>query len=154
MLFSYNILMHDTAVHPGMSQDVGYVTDADVDGQRFWHADIPQFRYFSQNDPFGVLQPPIYGNNRPVGMGANWYNIDPRPTGPEGFASFPYQGNLRFRHNKETVCNAGFADGHVEGIVAKINPDKTMKSHTALRKYFMIKWPSGMGIHPNPNYPS
>ena len=58
----------------------------------------PQFRYYRCTDPFGQFPPFVFGNNKPVGMntGSNiWKNIDPPPTGSDGFNTFPYQGNLR-----------------------------------------------------------
>ena len=38
----------------------------------------------------------------------------------------------------------GFADGHVEAIKGKFNPDKTMKANDAIRKLWMIRWPTGI----------
>ena len=158
----FTALMWDTNVQPGMATDVGYVCGADIDGQRFWRgAFTPQFRYYSAHDPFGQFPPFVFGNNKPVGMntGTNiWKNIDPAPTGPDGFNTYPYQGNLRFRHSKGTACNVGYADGHVAQFVGRFKNDGTLfstspMSHDALRKYFMVKWPSGLGIFPNPNAP-
>ena len=154
-LFPFTILIHDTAVHlPGMNEDVGYVGDADVDGQRFWRAAaIPQHRYYDFSDPYSRIPPGIYGNNKPTVMGSNWKNIDPRPLGAEGFNTFPYQGNLRFRHNKNTTCNVGYADGRVERVEAKFLANGDLRTHGALRKSFMIKWPNGMGLQRNPSVP-
>jgi prepilin-type N-terminal cleavage/methylation domain-containing protein/prepilin-type processing-associated H-X9-DG protein len=153
-LFNFTILIHDTAVFPGMIQDIGYVGNADVDLQRMWAgASTPQWRYYDIADRYGQLPPGLLGNNRPVRFAVDWRNIDPVPTGPEGFAGYPYQGNLRFRHNKNTSCNVGYADGRVESIKAKLNPNGSMRSHDALRKSFMIKWPAGLGIERNPNVP-
>jgi prepilin-type N-terminal cleavage/methylation domain-containing protein/prepilin-type processing-associated H-X9-DG protein len=155
-LMPFTILAYDTAVHlPGMSQDIGYVTGGDIDNQRFWTGPH-QVRYYSIKDPFGRIPPGIVGQNRPVGMnvGGNiWKNIDPAPTGPEGFNTFPYQGNLRFRHNKDKSVNVLYADGRVESIEAKLRPDKTMVSHPVLRKSFQTKWPSGLGLGPDTNQP-
>jgi prepilin-type N-terminal cleavage/methylation domain-containing protein/prepilin-type processing-associated H-X9-DG protein len=146
-LFPFTILVHDTAVVPGMIDDVGYVTDADVDAQRMWiGAATPQYRYYDFSDPFASLPPGAFGNNKPVAMGTNWKNIDPPATRADGFNTFPYQGNLRFRHNKNTSINVGYADGRVESSPAKFNPSKSMRSHAVLRKSFMIKWPAGLGI--------
>src|SRR5262249_39609175 len=129
----------------------------DIDSQRFWRgAGIPQYRFYSQADPFGQLVPPIYGNNRGISLdvGGNlWYNIDPPPTGSDGFNTFPYQGNLRFRHGRNTTCNVGYADGHVAQLTGKFNAAGRPLSHDAIRKYFMVRWPSGGGIGANPNFP-
>ena len=147
-LFPHNILIWDTSVSPGLENNVGYLLGADVDEtHRFWSPDVPQYRYFDPADVYGRIPPGIYGNNRPVKFPTSWRNIDPQD--PEGDGpGYPYQGNLRFRHAKETAVNVGFADGHVESIKGKMNGDKTMSKsgtgHDALRKYFMMKWPAGI----------
>lgn len=156
-LLPFMILIHDTAVVPGMIEDVGYVTDADVDAQEFWRdTQFPQRRYYQKNDPYtnatGALA--RFRQNNPVAFagstGSNaWFNIDPIPTGPEGFNGPYYQGNLRFRHGNNDVVNVGYADGRVEGIQASFHPDKSMKKHSIPRRAFMIKWPNGFGLRPN-----
>jgi prepilin-type N-terminal cleavage/methylation domain-containing protein/prepilin-type processing-associated H-X9-DG protein len=157
-LMPFTVLIHDTAIHlPGMTQDVGYVGDADVDAQAFWAAAaIPQHRYYEVNDRYAAMTNPAlrrWQQNNPVAFGNPWYNIDPPPTGPEGFNSYYYQGNLRYRHGKNNTCNVGYADGRVEGIQAQFNPDGSMKKPGLVRKNFMIKWPKGMGLRPNPSVP-
>jgi prepilin-type N-terminal cleavage/methylation domain-containing protein/prepilin-type processing-associated H-X9-DG protein len=148
-LFPFTILIHDTAVMPGMINDVGYVTDADVDGQRMWRGAVtPQFRYYDFADPYSRIPPGVYGQNKPVGLGGGWKNIDPSDWG------IPYQGNLRWRHNKNQSMNVGYADGRVESVQAKFKSDNTLQStHNVLRKSFMIKWPSGMGIQRDTSVP-
>jgi prepilin-type processing-associated H-X9-DG protein len=153
----FTALVWDTAVCEGMKNDVGYVTGADIDGQRFWQgATAPQLRYYSQHDPFGQVPPGQYSNNKPVGLnvGSNvWKNIDPPPLANNfGFNTYPYQGNLRYRHSKQTACNVGFADGHVGQFFGRFKSDKTVMSHDALRKNFMVKWPTGIG--PDPGLPN
>ena len=74
-----------------------------------------------------------------------YYNREPKSLDGE---RWPYQGNLRFRHRKDTTCNAGFIDGSVRQFTAKVNPNLTVKSHDALRRYFMLKWPSGVPANP------
>jgi prepilin-type N-terminal cleavage/methylation domain-containing protein/prepilin-type processing-associated H-X9-DG protein len=152
-LFSHNILIHDTAVLPNSDENVGYLSNADVDGQRIWAGAITaQWRYYDPADVYASFPPGALGNNQPVrlNVGSNIYkNIDPAAAG------FPYQGNLRFRHNKETACNVGYSDGHVGQIIGKFKKDKTLDSvggiprHDALRKYFMPKWPAGVNRDPN-----
>jgi prepilin-type N-terminal cleavage/methylation domain-containing protein/prepilin-type processing-associated H-X9-DG protein len=136
-------LVWDTAIQRGWENNVGFLLGADIDGQRFWDgAKSPQKRYYSVVDAFGRIGPGIFGQNRTVqidGGGWRWYNIDPGEP-----KHFPYQGNLRFRHVKGTTCNAAFADGSVRQFTAKLNADKSMKSHDALRRNFMIKWPPGV----------
>lgn len=146
------VLLWDTACYPFEENSVGYLVGGDIDSQRFWTgAGIPQYRYFSQADPFAGMGGGL-GNNDPVRLnvgGSPFFNIDPL-SGPGG-PSYPYQGNLRFRHQGNTACNAGFVDGHVEAFLAKVNPDKSVKNHTALRRYFMTKYPSG--VIPDPGTP-
>ena len=146
-LFVHNLLIWDTSVSAGLDNNVGYLTGADLDNQRFWGgATYPQHRFYDPADVYGRIPPGVNGNNKPVNMGANWNNVDPAdPDG--GGPGFPYQGNLRFRHAKETAVNAGFMDGHVEPIKGKFKSDRTLvsaTSHDAIRKLFMIKWPSGI----------
>lgn len=156
-LMPFSILIHDTAIFPGMIEDVGYVENADVDEQWFWRgAQYPQRRYYDQRDVYGHLpSPPLrrFGNNHPVVFPTTWKNIDPVPTSPEGFAGYPYQGNLRFRHGKNNSVNVGYADGRVENISATFNDNGTMRKHDIPRKAFMIKWPNGMGIQRNNTVP-
>jgi prepilin-type N-terminal cleavage/methylation domain-containing protein/prepilin-type processing-associated H-X9-DG protein len=151
-------LIWDTAVRPNWENNVGHLTGADIDGERFWQgADIPQYRYYRVHDPFSRLPPGTFGNNKPVQLDVGQYvykNIDPG-TSDNDADRFPYQGNLRFRHGKGTQCNVGFADGSVRQFTAKFKSDKTLqdnsplnRSHDALRRYFMIKWPPGVPAKP------
>jgi prepilin-type processing-associated H-X9-DG protein len=145
-LFPHNALVWDTAVLPSSDENVGYLTGADVDDvQRLWRgsAHTPQFGFFDQRDIYGRFPPGQYGNNRPVLFPSTWRNID--PTGP----SYPYQGNLRFRHGKGTTCNVGFADGHVAAFKASYQPNGAMRTNDALRKHFMPRWPSGLARNPS-----
>ncbi|MGH7176848.1 MAG: type II secretion system protein [Tepidisphaeraceae bacterium] len=143
-LLPFTILLHDTAVFPGMNNDVGYVSDADVDQQRMWQAARhPQQRYYDPYDKYARVGTGSMSQNKPVTFAANWRNIDPRPTDRFGFAGYPYQGNLRFRHARQTTVNCGFADGHVEAL----------RQNQVLRKSFMIRWPRGMGIARDPSVP-
>ena len=144
-------LVWDTAIQSDWQNSVGFLLGADIDGQRFWDgARAPQLRYFSIKDPFGRIGPGIMGQNRPVNIeagGWRWTNVDPgRPD-----THFPFQGNLRYRHAKGTACNVGFADGSVRQFRAKLNGDLSLKSHDALRRNFMIKWPPG--VPPDPSVP-
>ena len=167
-LMPFTVLVHDTAIHlPGMTQDIGFISDADVDEQSFWgwnSEPCPQRRYYDPTDPYAHfpvqtfhrfrLNQPITFMMRPSGCIAEpWFNIDPPPNGPDGFNSYPYQGNLRYRHGENNRCNVGFADGRVEAIQADFYPNGTMKRPGLTRKSFMIKWPKGMGIEPNPSMP-
>jgi prepilin-type processing-associated H-X9-DG protein len=144
-------LFWDTAIRPGWENNVGHLTGADIDDQRFWQgATTPQKRYFMAGDPYGATPPGAFGQNKPVilNVGTNVFrNKDPNTSTLE---RFPYQGNLRFRHNKNTMCNVGFADGSVRQFTAKLNRDgQRVQSHDALRRYFMTKWPSGVPADPN-----
>ena len=122
----------------------------DIDDGRFWNgANVPQRRYYMLQDPFAHVPPFIYGQNKPVLMKIGstvWYNRDPGPSD-----LWPYNGNLRFRHRKNTTCNVAFADGSVRQFTGRFNPDKSMRQHDALRRYFMVRWPTG--LPPHPDYP-
>jgi prepilin-type processing-associated H-X9-DG protein len=146
LMLKETALFWDTAVRPNWENNVGHSTGADIDDQRFWQgARTPQYRYYSIKDILGQIPPGIMGQNKPVllNVGSNiFYNKDPNTSALE---RFPYQGNLRFRHNKNTACNVGFSDGSVRQFTAKLQPDKLrVQSHDALRRYFMIKWPAGV----------
>jgi prepilin-type processing-associated H-X9-DG protein len=143
----------DTAVFPGSENNVGFLTSGDLDGQGFWAgAATPEKRYLFANDPLGQFPPPGPAN---LGQGGlvklnltgqpAFKNIDPG-VNPADAPVFNYQGNLRFRHNKETQCNVGFADGHVEAFTCHMERDKTVKNlnHDAIRRKFMIKPPSSV----------
>ena len=150
MLREGTAVIWDTPIKPSFANTQGYLTGADIDGQRFWNgAHTPQFRYFSPHDPFGQFPPGGFGHNRPVTLnvgGVVYQNIDPPAT-----ASYPYQGNLRFRHTDQTQCNAAFSDGSVRQFTATIGTNNTVSSHDALRRYFMIHWPPR--TRPNPSVP-
>jgi prepilin-type N-terminal cleavage/methylation domain-containing protein/prepilin-type processing-associated H-X9-DG protein len=144
-------LVWDTGIKPNWDEHPGYLVSFDLDAQQFWEgARVPQFRYYSIKDVFSRIPPGLHGQNRPVKLGGieGFYNRD-----PSAWEAYPYQGNLRFRHRHDTTCNAGFADGSVRAFSAKMRYDKWVDParHTALRRYFMTKWPPG--VPPNFNYP-
>jgi prepilin-type processing-associated H-X9-DG protein len=148
-------LVWDTAVFVESDYDIDFPLGLDIDGERFMKgAATPQFRYYSKRDPFAAL-PGHYGQNAPIRLDSGkvaYRNIDPashRMNSKESAA--PYRGNLRFRHSEGTGCNAGFADGSVGRFVAVPRPDKTIESHNALRRNFMILWPGG--VPADPAYP-
>ena len=145
-LFPHNALVWDTSVSNGLENNVGYLLGADLDGQRFWTPDVPQHRYYDPADVYAKLQGGALGNQKPVRFNVGspvWKNIDPHDP-DDGGPGYPYQGNMRFRHNKNTACNVGFADGSVRQYVGKFKGNGEMQSHDAIRKDFMIKWPSGL----------
>jgi len=150
------VLAWETAVDEGTEGNVHSEGGGSIDGERFLIGSVhPQCRYYSVNDPFSQIPPGTYGNNRPVRMDSvsgPWRNIDPAGQFYRDFV-FPYDGNLRFRHNRNTTCNVGFADGHVGQFTGKFKSDGRVITHDALRKYFMVKWPSGVGIGPDPTLP-
>lgn len=165
MMLKETVLVWDTGIRPDFDETPGYLVGADIDiRERFWFGALnPQWRYFQESDPYErFVGQPGMGNNRPVHLSwdtstRKYYNIEPGvpDTGGSGIGDqrWPYQGNLRFRHNKDTACNAGFSDGSVRQFTAKMNPDKSIdqQKHTALRRYFMIKWPSGTPRNPGAN---
>jgi prepilin-type processing-associated H-X9-DG protein len=143
LMMPHTAVVWDTAVQPGWEQSVGFLLGADIDSQRFWEgARTPQMRYYTPKDPFAQLPPGNYGSSKPIQLSVSsfrWYNID-----PQADTHYPYQGNLRFRHGKNTRCNVGFADGSVRSFTVKLRPDKSVIQHDALRRNFMIKWPPGV----------
>jgi len=155
-LLPESAVVWDTSVNWGFERRPFARIGLDIDGQRIaWvGSTVPQARFYTISDPFSRIPPRTFGQNMPVvfNMGSDiFYNRDPAPP-PPGAGQWPYQGNLRFRHRKNTTCNVAFSDGSVRQFTAKMNPDKTLKSHDALRRYFMLKWPTG--VRPHPNYPS
>jgi prepilin-type processing-associated H-X9-DG protein len=139
-------MIWDNAIIDGLTHDGSFWQSsiaAEVDDQRLGAGALhPQYRYYSDNDPFAQVPPGQYGNNKPVRL-LFWPNRD-------GGASF---GRLRFRHNRNTTCNVGYVDGHVAKFTGRFTPEGKAISHDALRKYFMVKWPSGIGIGPDPDIP-
>jgi prepilin-type processing-associated H-X9-DG protein len=151
MLREGTALFWDTGIKPTWQNNEGYTIGADIDGQRFWNgAQTPQYRYFSPHDPFGAFPPGILGHNVPVRL--NVGSIEYRNIDPPADGTFPYQGNLRFRHENQTQCNVAFSDGSVRQFTAVLGADNRVTSHDALRRYFMIHWPPG--VRPNPGIPS
>ena len=138
-------LLWDTAVQPGWGREPGFLVGLDIDDQRFWRgAESPQFRYYSVTDPFAnpVISGGVLGYQRRIVLDVKtfpWRNIDPPD---QRFA--PYQGNLRFRHRKETTCNAGFADGSVRQFTVTLDYAGRVRAVDAIRRYFMTKWPQGV----------
>jgi prepilin-type N-terminal cleavage/methylation domain-containing protein len=144
-------VLWDTGIFLGWDESTGFLVGADIDSEFFWNgAHTPQYRYYSIKDVFGQIPPGIRGQNRAVNLNVGSYIFQNREPGTVATDRWPYQGNLRFRHNKGTVCNAAIADGSVRQFTAKMNSDRlTVKSHDALRRYFMIKWPAGVPANPS-----
>ena len=152
-LLKDSAVVWDTGIPPEFAENSGFLVGADIDQERFWQgAHTPQYRYFSLRDPFAHLQGGAFGQNRPVSLDVGQYVFQNREPGPIATDRWPYQGQLRFRHNKNSVCNAGMADGSVRQFTVKVAQDRLkVISHDALRRYFMIKWPPG--VPPNVNIP-
>jgi prepilin-type processing-associated H-X9-DG protein len=80
-------------------------------------------------------------------------NVDPGGT----VMPAEFVGNVRFRHQRNTIANVAFADGSVQGMVLNknrtISGDGGVESHetTILRRMIKIRWPSGFG--PSGNLP-
>jgi prepilin-type processing-associated H-X9-DG protein len=144
-------VLWDTALVVGWEDDPQYRMGMDIDGQRIWHgARTPQFRFYGPRDPFLDIPPGTFAYNRPVNLSQpNWTYRNRETISESDF--WTYQGNLRFRHKKNTTCNAAFADGSVRAFTAKQNPDRSVRDHDALRRYFMLKWPPG--VAPDPGVP-
>lgn len=148
-------LVWDTAIVANSGFDMDYIVGRDIDDQRFWKgAATPQLRYYTRKDLLAGM-PGKLGQSQPVRLSVGleaFLNIDPvidlTQSNPQ---ATPYHGNLRFRHQQGTVCNVAFGDGHVDRFVAVPRADKTIQSHNALRRNFMINWP--VGIPADPAYP-
>jgi prepilin-type processing-associated H-X9-DG protein len=146
MLSSGTALIWDTAIGVNAPNDHTYLVGADVDDvQRFWGGAVhPQYRYFDPADVYQNIPPGVFGNSKPIRFSvSSFLNIDPPVNG------YPYQGNLRFRHEDQTQCNVLFSDGSVRRFTAVVRPDLTIQSHDALRRYFMINWPPGVTRDPS-----
>src|SRR5688500_2371849 len=146
LLLKETAVVWDTGLLHGWEQRPELRFGGDIDNQRIWAgAGVPQYRYFTAKDIFAHFTPGLFGQNRPVLLnvgGSRFYNRDPGPHD----TLHPYQGNLRFRHGKNTTCNVGFSDGSVRQFTGKFKADKSLENpaaHDALRRYFMIKWPTG-----------
>ncbi|HEY7089248.1 MAG TPA: type II secretion system protein [Tepidisphaeraceae bacterium] len=147
---SEKILIHDTAVMPGMENNIGWAVNYDVDffagfgSGRFTNPAFPQYRFFDPRDIYMRVGSGAYSNNMPVAFYTGWRNKDPGQDNEFGAGWFPCQGNIRFRHGNNNVCNALFADGHAAGMSAKFLPDGSIDTHEVLRKYFMPQWQTGI----------
>jgi prepilin-type N-terminal cleavage/methylation domain-containing protein/prepilin-type processing-associated H-X9-DG protein len=141
-------VVYDTGIFQGSEHMPHWWIGGDIDGQRIWLGNMtPQYRYITVKDIFAQF-PGNLGHNRPALLdvhGVRFYNAEP---GLAQSPPWPYQGNLRFRHRRDTTCNVAFADGSVRQFTAKMNRDKTVKSHDALRRYFQLKWPTGVPVDP------
>ena len=115
------------------------------------HPLITAYRYTDRKapDPFAELEG--YQRDEPIFISAEdteaarAYNTD--VVGNVGRWTMQ-EGAPRFRHGRSKTCNVLFADGSVRGTTW----DPTRKKTTAaggvmndfLRKYLMIKWPTGV----------
>jgi type II secretory pathway pseudopilin PulG len=142
----------DTGIIQDWDHDPRWRLGGDIDGQRIWRGALtPQFRFQTPGDVFGRIPPRAYGQTRPVMLDVGPHVFHNREPGALSVERWPYQGNLRFRHRRDTTCNVGFSDGSVRQFTARVNANLTVKSHDALRQYFMLKWPPG--VPPDPSVP-
>jgi prepilin-type processing-associated H-X9-DG protein len=61
-------------------------------------------------------------------------NEDWIPTTAQPTSTYPWRGNVRFRHNLNKVGNFVFADGHIESLTAK----------DCKRNMWLLRWPTGL----------
>ena len=142
----------DTGIIQDWDHDPRWRLGGDIDGQRIWRGALtPQYRFQTPGDVFGRIPPRAYGQTRPVMLDVGPHVFHNREPGALSVERWPYQGNLRFRHRRDTTCNVGFSDGSVRQFTARVNANLTVKSHDALRQYFMLKWPPG--VPPDPSVP-
>ena len=129
-LFPHNILLFDT--NAMLNSDTMYATGFDVDYQYFIDPGDTEARFFRGDDPYNGNK--FRGSALPVITEANQNQDfgDASTTNPP----YPYQGNIRYRHNGDRVGNFVFADGHVDSL----RPDQV------IRYMFKLRWPSGMPV--------
>lgn len=136
---------------------------SDVDYGRLWYPQFAYLRYIGKNDfPLNSpterldqgIQFPHEDLSDQYGFGFKWVNSD----SGTGSSVVPAQfGGPRFRHNNNTVCNVGFADGSVRSFTVNTKAvaylddfgDKVAKTDF-LRRYLLIKAPGGL---PQPQLP-
>ena len=129
-LFPHNILLFDTGAV--VNSESMYVVGYDVDKQYFIDPGDTMARFFRGDDPYNTNRDRGNGFavNTETNQNRDW--IDSGSFSP----SYPYQGNIRYRHNGDRVGNFLFADGHVESL----RPDQV------IRYMFKLRWPAGMPV--------
>lgn len=154
-LYPDNALVWDTPVliKTTTSTDFGWRVSF-VDGGQLMSADNPWLRYRSKDHDFYKGAPGLQqGEGVFIGNPTDFpegFNMDVGDLG----AVWNYQwGTTRFRHNRDTVCNAVFADGSARSMKMdprKMTPGTNLGSwphggamNEFLRDYIMIKWPNG-----------
>lgn len=131
-LYPHNILLFDTGAV--VNSEALYAVGYDVDKQYFLHPEDTMARFFRGDDPYSGN--PDRGNGVKINTETNpdqnrdW--IDPHDNSYS--PRYPYQGNIRYRHNSNRVANFCYADGHVESL----RPDQV------IRYMFKLRWPPGM----------
>jgi len=144
-LYPHNILLFDTSV--AINSDATFVVGVDVDWQYFTFPSDTLARFFRGDDPYqgNPAFKKYRGNASPIitdtkaGQNQDWFDAGPRPPGDHS-PYYPYQGNVRYRHNGDRIANFAFADGHVESLP----PVKV------IRYMFKLRWPAGMPISAGP----
>lgn len=131
-LYPHNVLLFDTGAV--INSEAMYVTGYDVDYQYFIDPGDTQARFFRGDDPYSANK--YRGSALPVitekDQNRDW--VDP---GDGSFTpKYPFQGNIRYRHNGDRMANFVFADGHVESL----RPDQV------IRYMFKLRWPAGMPV--------
>lgn len=121
------ILFHDTSLRAGLENNFGYVVNYDVDDEQIWSGargeTVAHQRWVmpSGRTASGTPIPSIYLPNTLVSFdladvnGNEWKNTDGHTLSP----NYPYQGNLRFRHARNTKVNLIWSDGSVTAAAPK-----------------------------------
>lgn len=137
-LYNRNIVLFET--NCSVSTTYFCPSGYDLDGQQYIHPEYPEYRYLRQSDPNS--KDPNLGNNYPIIQEPGYLspknssNLDwsPMGTGPTpNLPSYPWRGNVRFRHNMNKTGNFVFADGHVESLTKQ----------DCRRYMWLLRWPTG-----------
>jgi prepilin-type processing-associated H-X9-DG protein len=138
-LYNRNIVLFET--NCSVSTTWFYPLGWSVDGTQLVQPATPEYRYLRQSDP--SVNDPNLGNNYPItqepgflstkNSNLDWSAIG--GTGPNAnLPSYPWKGNVRFRHNMNKTGNFVFADGHIESLTKQ----------DCRRYMWLLRWPTGL----------
>jgi len=158
-LYNDNALIWDSPLNlsflnwePGADKQLGPEW-TEIDGGQLTYPSAPSYRYRDTTDWYGTPDlswgyPIFYPS--PVTAPQLTPNTDLTTNAfPPNLTITNYHtGTPRWRHNQNTMCNVGFADGSVKPIqwypkrfVKGTSPAQAYAANDFLRRYIMIKWP-------------